>query len=309
MSFFGGIDLGGTKIEARLFDDTWADVAITRVPTPAQSYESLLDALMSRIDWLREEAGSAALPIGVGAPGLINPATELAFTANLPATGQKLARDVSRRAGQEIPFINDCRAFAVSEALLGAGRSFESVAGLVLGTGVAAGFLSRQVLTHPLNGLAGEVGHCPIPAPTFIGLGLPMLPCGCGRHGCFETMLAGPGLERLAQHLTGEPIAPEQLGVRVLAGDADAIKIYDTWTEIAARLLDLMMMTWDPQCIVLGGGLSRLPDLCGRLNRQVARLAMPGVVVPELALAEGGDSSGARGAALIAAQPYQRKAS
>jgi len=301
----GGIDLGGTKIEARLFDDRWAVLATRRLATPTDDYDDLVTALHEQIRWLQAEAGDPELPVGVGAPGLINPATGIAFTANLPATGRTLSADLSARSGKSVPFLNDCRAFALSEAALGAGRDHATVAGLVLGTGVAGGLVVNGALAPTQNGQGGELGHCAISHQIVERLGLPIRGCGCGRIGCYETLLSGPGLQHLAQHVTGNEISPEDLAARVLARDTDAELVYQHWLQLAAELVDLMMMTYDPNCIVLGGGLSHLPNLCARLVAQTAKIALPGTAVPQICLAEGGDSSGARGAALFAKRVAQ----
>ena len=302
MSFVGGIDLGGTKIEARLFDQDWHVLQTRRILTPTDDYSNLLDGLADQIAWLRAEASAPLLPIGVGAPGLVNPTTGLALTANLPASGRPLPKDLAARVGQSIPFINDCRAFALSEAVFGAGKDDRAVAGLVIGTGVAGGMVVDKLPLPTLNGMGGEIGHVPIPYPVMKRLDLPERVCGCGRTACFETVLAGPGLSALAVHMTGAQLTGEGFAKLIRSGDRDARAIYATWLDVATALIDMIMMTYDPDRIVLGGGLSLLPDLTDELSKRTKAQALPGTIVPALSLAEGGDSSGARGAAWFARQ-------
>ncbi|MGL4321840.1 MAG: ROK family protein, partial [Paracoccaceae bacterium] len=105
-----GIDLGGTKIETQLFDAGWQRVGSRRVPTPA-TYEALVQAIADEIRWARTQAGN--VPTGICAPGLINPATGHALTANLPASGRPLPADIAKAAGQTVTYLNDCRAQAL----------------------------------------------------------------------------------------------------------------------------------------------------------------------------------------------------
>ena len=188
MTRLGGIDLGGTKIEARLFDDDLRELERRRIPTPTRTYPSLLEALEDQMNWLDGQAKGCM--IGVGAPGLINPQSGVIFCANLPASGQTLGADLGARLGRPVSLINDCRAFTLSEALLGAGRPFDSVLGLVIGTGVAGGYAIQGRLATDLNGGHGEYGHLPMPASLLERHSLPVTACACGSIGCFETFLS-----------------------------------------------------------------------------------------------------------------------
>ncbi|MGJ8612325.1 MAG: ROK family protein, partial [Octadecabacter sp.] len=161
----GGIDLGGTKIEARLFDaDGHATLATRRVPTPTESYGAFLDALQAQIEWLMEQADAPDLPIGIAVPGLLDPETGRLFAANIVASGQLVGADISARLGRDIPLLNDCMAFALSEACGGAGDGFGNVLGLILGTGVGAGFCTDGRMPMRAGGLAVEIGHVAAPA-------------------------------------------------------------------------------------------------------------------------------------------------
>ena len=132
-----GIDLGGTKIEAQLFDAGWQRVTARRIATPAD-YPTLVGAVADQIAWA-EAQGGAGIAVGIAAAGLVNPATGLALTANLPASGKPFPADIAAAAGRPVTYVNDCRAQALSEARFGAGRGFATVLGLNLGTGLAGG--------------------------------------------------------------------------------------------------------------------------------------------------------------------------
>lgn len=300
MAIAGGIDVGGTKIEARLFSDNWDDLAKRRIDTPQDNYENLLDAIGEQFRWLEKTANDNSVPIGVGVPGLVDRKTGCASIANLPAGGRDIRGDFSRQVGRQVWFENDCRAFALSEARLGAGRPYDTVLGLVLGTGVAAGFVAQGRLLSGRNGAAGELGHLPIPARIAQTHELPILECGCGRMGCYETLMSGPGLVRLAKSKSGQTMTPANIAERAISGTGPESDIMDVWVELTVSLIQTAMLMVDPDCIVLGGGLSNINGIETRLAKALPTGLLTGLAVPPIVLAQGGDSSGARGAALVA---------
>ena len=295
MTHLGGIDLGGTKIEARLFDEDLNEVDRRRIPTPRADYQDLLDALDAQMNWL--DAQSKGCLIGVGAPGLINPQSGVIFCANLPASGQMLRADLSQRLGRPVSLINDCRAFTLSEALMGAGQPFDSVMGLVIGTGVAGGYTVNGHLASDLNGGQGEYGHLPMPASLVERHNLPVQACACGSIGCFETFLSGPGLSRLSKVKTGHMKSPQD----ILQSDEHG-EIVEIWVDMAGELLNILTRIYDPEAIVLGGGLGMHPGLPDRLSQSLAPKMLANTRPPVILQAQGGDASGAIGAALFAKQ-------
>lgn len=292
-----GIDLGGTKIEAQVFAPDWSLAARNRWPTP-RDYAALVKAMAEAIRWC-EAQGGKHLPIGISAAGLVNPATGLALTSNLPATGQPFPRDIAAAAGRPVAWINDCRALTLSEASLGAARGADPAVGLILGTGVAGGVVTGGRLLPSPAAIGGEFGHFPLAAAPVVAHGLPILACGCGRTGCAETYLSAPGLARIATHLTGQNHAPEAIVAGRAATPAFAMA-WDIWLDFATEFLVTLAFTIDPEVIVLGGGLSRAPGLTDDLTRRLAQATLAGFPIPAIRLAEGGDASGARGAALHA---------
>ena len=291
-----GIDLGGTKIEAQTFDSSWNRLESHRIPTP-KSYDALVTAMATQIAWI--DTQSPNLPIGIAAAGLVNPASGLALTANLPATGHPFPTDIAAAAGRPITYLNDCRAQALSEALFGAARGFRSALALNLGTGVAGGIvIDGQLLPGP-SGLGGEFGHFALPAHVVVAHGLPLVRCGCGRMACSETLIAGPGLSRIFSHLTGRRAAAEGI-VQTRATDPAAQRAWTIWCELTAELIHTLCLTVDPECVVLAGGLSRAPGLVQDLSTALRAAQLPGYDVPLIRLAAGGDTTGARGAAYAA---------
>lgn len=292
-----GIDLGGTKIEAQLFDADWALIDKHRIATPT-TYPELIVAVASQIDWVRSK--SATCPIGIGAAGLVTKDGH-ALTANLPATGERIVDDISARSGQVISYINDCRAFALSEAVFGAGQSKKTVVGLILGTGVGAGICVDGRLIADPRAVGGEIGHIAAPASVLMTQSLPLFGCGCGRIGCYESYVSGPGLVRIVKSMTGQDVTPPQVAALRLS-DPLIEAAWQVWLDITAELVVSVIMCIEPDVVILGGGLSQIQGVCAELSRAVDRAHLPGFMRPEILLAQGGDSSGGRGAALAAWQ-------
>lgn len=296
-----GLDLGGTKIEAQLFDANWQQAGRRRIDTP-KDYAGLVAAMADQIAWAEAQAGHA-LPIGISAAGLINPDTGLALTANLPASGHPFPADIQAASGRLVTYLNDCRALALSEAIFGAAKGASPALGLVLGTGLAGGVVVDGRLMPAHAAVGGEFGHFPLSAGPVQAHGLPILPCGCGRAGCTETLLSGPGLTRIAVHVCGQPLTPQHI-TTTRSTDPVSARVWAIWLELAADLLITLCFTIDPEVIVLGGGLSQAPGLTDDLALALRRAMLPGFRIPQICLAQGGDASGARGAAFAAWQSH-----
>lgn len=294
---YGGIDLGGTKIEACLFDSDLGEITRRRIATPRTSYEELVDALVGQYDWLRGKAGVNTLPLGVGIPGQVDTKTGLTLASNLVCDEKPLRQDLSRRLGFPVIFENDCRCFAFSEANGGAGAGHDTVFGLILGTGCGGGVCYKGAIVHGRNGLPGEeVGHLGIPVDAAPGVTLPMERCACGRRGCYETLISGPGIARLARGLKGLHLEAHEIAKR-----ADLGEILDAWAHVVCELFRTIQATVDPDCIVLGGGVSRLAGIEKLLLKHLPGHLLEGGRAPDILLAKYGDSSGVRGAAMLAA--------
>ena len=294
--FAAGIDLGGTKIEAQIFDFSFNRVTFRRIPTP-QTYDALVAAMADQISWV--ESHATGLPLGIAAAGLIHPVTGLALTANLPASGKPFPADIALAAGRAVTYINDCRAQALSEAQFGAAKGYASALCLNLGTGIAGGFVVGGALLPNALGLGGEYGHFALPAHVVQAHALPIIACGCGRSGCMETLISGPGLARIVQHRTGRSLTAQQI-VALRGSDAAIAQCWAIWCELAAELIHTLCLTLDPACIVLAGGLSQAPNLVDDLTQAATKSALRGYAPPPILLAQGGDATAARGAAYAA---------
>ena len=189
-----GLDLGGTKIEGVALGDDGASLARRRVATPRHDYAATLEAMAGLVRDLEAETGRRG-SVGVGMPGALSPATGLVKNANSTwLIGQPLDRDLTGLLGRPLRFANDANCFALSEAVDGAAAGARVVFGVIVGTGTGGGVVvDRQVLTGT-NAIAGEWGHNPLPWPRAGEW--PGPPCYCGKTGCIETFLSGPGLAR-----------------------------------------------------------------------------------------------------------------
>lgn len=298
----GAVDIGGTKMQAELFGPEMESLARRRCPTP-QDYDAFLGALLDQIGWLRAQAGQPDLPVGLAIAGLQDPKTGLAVASNLPVSGRDLLGDLARALGHWPRALGDCDAFALSEAVDGAGAGHGVVLGLIIGTGMAAGLCMGGALAPRATQQAVEIGHVGMPARALKGLDLPDVECGCGLTGCIEKYVAGPGIETLSRARIGRALNGEALAEGIAAGEADCLRLYDDWAGLVAEALSILHMMHDPDVIVLGGGLSHLPGVIPKLTEAFAGRGLPGNTHrPLLALAQNGAGGGTRGAALLLRQ-------
>jgi fructokinase len=292
-----GVDLGGTKIEAVALDDQGTMLTRQRVPTPQHDYDATVGAIAGLVVAIENEAGERGT-VGVGMPGALSPATGLVKNANSTwLIGQPLDRDLSARLERPVRFANDANCFALSEAVDGAAAGARVVFGVIVGTGTGGGVVvDRKVLTGP-NAIAGEWGHNPLPWPREGEWPGPA--CYCGKTGCVETFLSGPGLARDYREATGEDVAGPEIVARAEAGDAAATASLERYEDRMARALTVVLNIVDPDVVVLGGGMSQIARLYDTVPRIWQEWAFSDRVDTPLRPPVHGDSSGVRGAAWL----------
>ena len=295
-----GIDLGGTKIEAIALDHG-REVGRLRVATPRDDYEATLAAIASLVADLERGAGAVGT-VGVGIPGTLSPDTGLVKNANSTwLLGRPLRADLEQRLARDVRIANDANCFAVSEAIDGAASGVAVVFGVIVGTGTGAGIcVNGSVLTGP-NGIAGEWGHNPLPWPTADEWPGPS--CYCGKSGCVETFLSGPGMQRDHERHTGRAESAPAIVARAAVGDPVATETLERYEDRMARALAGVINVLDPDVIVLGGGMSNIERLYQNVPRRwrdyVFSAGANDVVRTRLVRATHGDSSGVRGAAWL----------
>ncbi|MBW3578698.1 MAG: fructokinase [Actinobacteria bacterium] len=292
-----GIDLGGTKIEAVALGDDGQDVARHRVPTPRHDYAGSIRTIAELVERLERDTGRRGT-VGIGMPGTLSPVTSLVKNANsVWLNGRPFARDVSDALDRDVRCANDANCLALSEATDGAGADAEVVFAAILGTGTGAGVAIGGRVHTGRNGLGGEWGHNPLPWARHDEIPGPA--CWCGRHGCVETWLSGPGLERDHRDATGRRSDAESIVAAAEAGDADADASLRRYEDRLARALASVVNVVDPDVVVLGGGMSNVDRLCGSVARRLAGWVFGGEVTTPVRRAAHGDASGVRGAAWL----------
>jgi fructokinase len=292
-----GIDLGGTKIEAIALDTAGATLFRRRVPTPAGDYTRILSAVADLVAGAEKELGQHGT-VGVAAPGSISTMSGLIKNSNSTVlNGKPLDRDLSNRLGRAIRLENDANCFALSEAVDGAGASAELVFGVILGTGVGGGLVIGKKLVAGHNRIAGEWGHNPL--PWLRDNERPGLPCYCGKQGCIETFLCGAALARDYRSRTGKDLTAEEIAVAASSGDVPAQKCLTLYQDRLARGLAAVINVFDPDVIVLGGGLSNIVQLYAGLPALVGSYIFSDSIDTAIKSAVHGDSSGVRGAAWL----------
>ena len=292
-----GVDLGGTKIEAVALDRDGQERGRRRVPTPRGRYGATLAAITTLIEGLERESGEPAR-VGIGMPGALSPATGLVKNANsVWLNGRPLRQDLERLLHRPLRFANDANCFALSEARDGAGEGAPVVFGVILGTGTGGGVVVHgRVLGGP-NAVAGEWGHNPVPWPRPGEW--PGAACYCGRTGCVETFLSGPGVSRDHREATGEELDATTIAARAADGDPACEATLVRYEDRLARALATVVNLLDPDVIVLGGGLSNLTRLYAGVPERWGAWVFSDRVDTALRPPKHGDSSGVRGAAWL----------
>jgi len=291
-----GIDLGGTKIEAIALDSDGQERFRQRVPTPRGDYAGTIDAVASLVAHAEAVVGSST--VGLGMPGVVSPASGLVKNANSTwLNGRPLSEDLAARLQRPVRLANDANCFALSEAIDGAAAGKPVVFGVILGTGVGGGLVVGGQVVTGANAIAGEWGHNALPWPSSEEL--PGPPCYCGRSGCIETFLSGPGLARDHEARTGTRLEPAAIISGAGNGDRAAAETIAVYERRLARGLASIINVFDPDAIVLGGGLSNMGRLYDRIPRLWTEFVFSDAIVTRLVPAVHGDSSGVRGAAWL----------
>lgn len=300
-----GIDLGGTKIAAVALDSALdgpsakegAELARARTATPP-GYAGTLSALAHVVAEVEQVAGRRAARVGLCLPGVVDAAAGRVRAVNLPwLDGHPLAADLARVLDRPVAMANDGDCFTLSEAVDGAAAGAAVVYGVILGTGVGGGLVVDGRIRAGANALAGEWGHLPLPWRTEADG--PPLRCGCGRMGCIETVLSGPGMSALHAHHTGEDLEPPAIAARAASGDPAAALTLERHADALARALVMLVHVLDPDVIVAGGGLSGLAGLERAVTEGWGRYALAAPVRTRFVRARHGAESGMRGAARL----------
>jgi fructokinase len=210
--------------------------------------------------------------------------------------GHPLGLDLEARLDRSVRLANDANCFAISEAADGAGAGAEVVFGVIIGTGVGGGIVVHGRALEGPNLIAGEWGHNPLPWMTPDEF--PGPPCYCGKRGCIETFLSGPGLER-DYAASARPPRSAEIVAAAAQDDPSAAAALARYHDRLARALASVINVLDPDVIVLGGGMSNVPRLAESVAERLATYVFSDSVRTRVVRNRHGDSSGVRGAAWL----------
>lgn len=289
-----GVDLGGTKVEACLVDETRAVLARKRRPSePGLGRERVVANILEII---AETAGGARYEaVGLGTPGTYSAADDIMYGAPHTPLYEKpgLVSLLRSRLGVPLAVENDANCLALAEFFAQCHGRFTTVMAVILGTGMGSGLILGNRLHRGPNGNAGEIGHTSIAIDGRL--------CECGRRGCGEAYLSGPSLGRRYAELAGEALSPDRILERYEAGDPQARRIFDESFRVMGELFANCVNALDLEAIVLGGGVSNIPLWYAHVPPVMnkALFGTPGRKVPILR-AVLGDSAGVLGAAYLA---------
>ena len=294
-----GIDLGGTKIETIVLDNAGEICFRKRIDSPQGNYQDTLSAIVSLVREAEKGVGKTCT-VGIGMPGTISPKTGLVKNANSTwLIGEPLKADLEQHLKREVRIENDANCFVVSEASDGAAKDAEIVFGVIIGTGTGGGVYIRGQSIIGNNAIAGEWGHNPLPWPDENEL--PGAACYCGKKGCIETWLSGPGFARdyLAHSSTDKKLTAKEINLLALEGDSTAQAALSRYERRLAKSLASIINVIDPDVIVLGGGMSNIESLYTNVPALWHDYVFSDHVNTRLVAPEHGDSSGVRGAAWL----------
>jgi len=290
-----GIDLGGTKIEGALLgDEAKSPLARLRIPTPrGAGYEPIIEAIVGVArELLGCVPGGAPASIGVGIPGTISTTHGRVKNANTTElNGRPLRADLEERLGRPVLCENDANCFALAEALHGAGTGARCVFGVILGTGVGGGIVLDGRIWSGAQGIAGEWGHM------ILDRSGP--PCYCGRNGCVETFLSGPGITRAYLAAGGDERPAEEIWRRAGEADPRAKTVVEEYKSRFGYALAQMINLVDPDVVVLGGGVSNSPGLADEARERIRPHIFNDEVLTDIRRHAIGDSAGVLGAAWL----------
>jgi fructokinase len=288
-----GVDLGGTKTEGVVLNQADCELFRKRYPTPqSEGYSAILSTVVSLVREL-EQSVDENCTVGIGTPGVISPADGSLRNSNTACLiGKPIVSDLTRELKRPVRIENDANCFALSEAIDGAGRGYETVFGVIMGTGVGGGIVNQGKLVRGRLNIAGEWGH------NLLETDGPR--CYCGRRGCVETFLSGPGLAADYVRRGGSSDATAKDTIHLAdGGDEIAELSVQAFLQRFGRALATVINILDPHAIILGGGLSNVQRLFSEGREQVARHVFWHAYDTPILKNKNGDSAGVRGAAQL----------
>lgn len=286
-----------------MINENGQELLRNRIATPKDNYQNIIDTIIELIR-CAEANVKQECSIGICTPGSLSPATDLLRNSNTAClNGKPFKQDLERALAKKLQIIreirieNDANCLALSESMDGAAQDANTVFGVIVGTGTGGGLVVDKKVLMGANAIAGEWGHNPLPWPNEGELELTK--CWCGKRGCIETFLSGPGLAGDYQRATQQDKTAIEVVELSLAGNYDAKDALCRYEHRMARGLAHVINLLDPEVIVLGGGMSNVQRLYKNVPKLWQRWIFSNQVNTKLVPPRFGDSSGVRGAAWL----------
>lgn len=294
-----GVDVGGTKLLAAALSEAGEILHSVTSPTPRYDYCLTIQEIVTLVERI-ELALQITAPVGIGMPGSIAPKSGLVQNANSTwLNGQDLISDLNIALSRDIRWSNDANCFALSEGTDGAAYGSNSVFGVIMGTGVGGGLVINGSLINGPRSIGGEWGHCSLPFADKYEFQNAAL-CWCGQRGCIESWISGPALLHHHNLTAKEPArTTEQVVALASNGDLVAKDSLDAHSRRTAKALAMVVNIFDPDVIVLGGGLSELDHLYDELPPLMGPYIFGDDRLVDIRRPLFGATSGVRGAARL----------
>ena len=299
-NFKVGIDYGGTKIEGILMDNEGNEILRKR-STYEKNYENGIDTVKSLIEEFDRHTNSVNT-VGVCIPGFSSKETGLVNNANCVWINDRpFHKDLERSLNRDIKLMNDANCFALSEAIDGSGANYQSVWGIIIGSGFGGSFVYKKQVIEGINQVAGDWGHQPLPYPTKEEYELnPKCEVGnCGRPLCAEQFISGIGFTKIFNSKYGTNFRTREIVALEANGDERAKKEFELYEDRFARLISVMIGIIDPDVIVIGGGMSNVGRIYENIPKLLPKYAFSDKIRNKILRNTHGDSSGVRGAAWL----------
>lgn len=263
-----GIDIGGTKIAGALVSSDGQIIRESRVPTPANDPNALVDAVVDLVEEL--SIGEQVLGAGIAAAGFIDAEqANIIYAPNLSWRNEPFKAKLESRLSIPVVIENDANAAGWAEFRFGAGQGFRHMVMLTIGTGVGGAVIVDGKMVRGGFGIAGELGHLRV-VPNG-------LPCGCGQMGCLESYGSGTALLKAARALASSgsekgarllelgksagELSGHEVYQAILEGDEGSIGLLNELGGWLGQAIASLTAVLDPQIVVIGGGVSLAGDL------------------------------------------------
>ena len=292
-----GIDLGGTKTEGILIDSTGKEIKRKRINTE-KNYKGTIKGILNIVREFEKEFGNC-LSIGIGMPGAVSLDSALVKNANsVWLNGKPLKKDLQLELNRNVNLANDANCFALSEAVDGAGKNAATVFGVILGTGVGGGIVVNKQVLEGRNNIAGEWGHIPLPNRTDEEKKY-VKDCYCGKLGCMETYISGPGFAATFNLRHSTNINSHEIIEGYMKGDTNSNQALERYVDHLARGLSIVCNIIDPDVVVLGGGMSNIDFIYNNIDSAMEKYIFSDTFHTKIVKNIHGDSGGVRGAAWL----------